>query len=526
MTQSELIEQRIQQFSCSSFYPHPVEVITTIETHISIVFLTGQYAYKLKKPVNFGFLDFSSLENRKKYTRLEVKLNQRTAPELYIASIPVYADSEHQLSLEENGSNPVEYLVKMHQFDPNQVLSRVLKHQTLNDDQITTLVNNICHLHDSAETCDADQRFGSFEDVVKPMEDNFPSLLQTFTEHEEQYKLKQLKNWTDHTHNQLKSSIESRKNLGHIKACHGDMHLDNITLIDDKPILFDGIEFNDQFRWIDKVSDLAFLIIDCDHRQQLFLSRKIIQQYFQITGDYDGLKVFRFYRVYRTMVRAKITALRAVQLEDETQKKQTLAVAKSYILQAENYAYQATPPTLILMQGVSGSGKSHYAHQLLQVMDAHILSSDIERKRLFGIQPTQRVSENEKTKLYSPQMNQKTYQHLLRQAEQILNQGYNVIVDATFLKPEHRTPFEALATHLNLPFKQFIVEVNEAKIPQIEANIVMRQTANLSASDADTSILHRQLKNNTPPIQNERTWTIKAGSSLDLEAISDFISQT
>lgn len=491
-----ILSHVIEQLSCSSFYPHTTtDPIQVIETHISVVFLTGDYAYKLKKPVNFGFLDFSTREQRATFCQLEVTLNQRTAPELYLAVLPVFL-SEQQLTLSapKPHAEPVDYLIQMRQFDPKQVLSEWLTHDTLSEAQIEQLVDHIAQLHQQAQICSAEAPYGHPDNVIEPMLDNFPSLQTTFSDSEISTRLTQLEQWTHKTQQILWPLLEARKQQDHIKACHGDMHLANIALIEGQPTLFDGIEFNDQFRWIDTLSDLAFLLVDCEQHGQAHLKRQILNRYLNITGEFSEIRLIHFYQVYRAMVRAKIHGLRYQQLldepaSDESERAAAYQSVLNYIQQAEGYAHLSQKPKLILMQGISGSGKSFYANQLLAHLDAIILSSDRERKRLYQIDPLTRVCDSEKAKLYSPQMSQQTYQKLLTEATHLLEAGCSVIVDATFLKRAHRAPFIALANQTKTPCLIVSLQIN---LKQVASQLAEREKLNNSPSDANFDIARQQ----------------------------------
>ncbi|WP_040724991.1 bifunctional aminoglycoside phosphotransferase/ATP-binding protein [Thiomicrorhabdus sp. Kp2] len=499
-------------------YPHPVEVITTIETHISIVFLTGQYAYKLKKNVDFGFLDFSSLEKRQKFCFLEVELNRRTAPNLYIgvtklcinnfsATLKPHNHPEDEHSRLQN--THVEYLVKMRQFDPNMVLGRLLKQGVLDFKLVEKLSKQIAQFHKTAHPVNPDENYGNPEIQLQPMLDNFPTLNDYFHEPKIQHDLSLLLEWTNTQYKQLYKLLTQRKKEGFIRACHGDLHLDNITLIEEQPVLFDGIEFNEYFRWIDVFSDLAFLLIDLEFKHQQACSYKLLSLYLSQTLDYNGLKILNFYRVYRTLVRAKITALRAQQLpSDNYEKKQVEQVARQYIQQAFAYIEKPPQPKCLLLQGVSGSGKSYFANQLLDELDdfnALIISSDRIRKSLFGIAASDRVSEDQKRSLYSPEMNQKTYQAMNDFAAMALKQGFNVIIDATFLKYEHRQKFYKMAKQSKSSPYLFSINVTESKASEA---ILNRQQLEDNPSDASIDIMINQRKQLEPPELDENAITL------------------
>lgn len=529
----------IDWLSQADHYGQNVTQVEKIETHISTVFLTGEFAYKLKKRVNFGFLDFTPLASRKNYCEMEVSLNRRTAPQLYLGVIALYQHPQHynQISFEpQPGLVVADYLVKMRQFDPQNVLSRyVLKH-VLTDHQTNDLAEAIADLHQQAEPIKAGDFLGSPACVIQPMLDNFPSLLALLNSQRPltsntQLDLNQLKNrllqlehWTRTQHTLLAPMIEQRQQQGHVRACHGDLHLDNITLINAKPVLFDGIEFNDQFRWIDTLSDLAFLLIDLDFRQQPGLAAKILNRYLQLNGDYAGLVLLRFYQTYRALVRAKITGLRYEQLPPESLEAQnSLTTMLAYIDLAEHYAYlHHTQPTLYIMQGVSGSGKSYYADQIHRQTGAIVVSSDRERKRLYGIHSQHRVTEAEKRRLYSTEMTQATYQRLLESCQSALQAGLSVVADATFLQAKSRQNFIALAQSFGLPYLVVCVEPDAKQAAEL---IKQRHQRNDDPSDANVEIMQRQLTQFEAPTTAENHICLTMQTTLpDLSILQKNIS--
>ncbi|WP_029407578.1 AAA family ATPase [Thiomicrorhabdus sp. Milos-T2] len=531
-------------------YPHPVDLITTIETHISIVFLTGPYAYKLKKPVDFGFLNFSTIQLRKKFCELELTLNRRTAPQLYLGIDKIVKqgsnihltpltkgkssnDKSSQDSSHSVNEDTVDYLVKMKQFNPNDVLGRMLGESSLNEDMISALTEQIANFHKMAQPVELNTEYGEPKIQLQPMLDNFPSLSQYFSDSATQQKLTSLLAWTNQEFSIHKQNLKERKQNGFVKACHGDLHLDNITLIDNQPVLFDGIEFNEYFRWIDVMSDLAFLLIDLDFRKQFATSYKILSQYLTQTLDYKGLYLLNFYRVYRTMVRAKITALRAEQLPlNSLEQKCIEQTALSYIDQAIGYTQPNNnvpkqKPKCILLQGVSGSGKSYFANQLLDELGdfkAIILSSDRIRKTLFGIDAHHRVSEEEKQQLYSNEMNRKTYKALADNAKICMDLGFNVILDATFLKRHHRETIHQVAKTCSADYFVFSLL---STIETAKQSINLRQKLNNNPSDATINVMLNQLKQVEEPRADENALLININElrqRFPKESIQEFLN--
>ena len=528
-------EQLIDQLCLPQTYPHAVEVITTIETHISMVFLTGQYAYKLKKPVDFGFLNFTQKQDRKKFCLQELRLNKRTAPDLYLDVVPIFEGLNGTLYLGDSNAllwqpplmaEPLDYLVKMRQFEPSAVLGRYLTDHGLSRQQESLLAKQIARLHLDANQVASNTHLGEPETLLKPMLDNFPTLFKN-ADKLDQPLLEQLFNWTHSQFKLLHAELVDRKQSGFVRECHGDLHLDNIALINQVPTLFDGIEFNDEFRWIDGISDVAFLLIDLDFREQPGIKRRLLSDYMRITGDYSALKLLRFYCVYRALVRAKISALRLMQLDKKTIEYQHFKrITSQYIEQAKTEAFERKPPQLILLQGVSGSGKSFLSLQLLDHIEAIVISSDIERKRLFGVDALERVAEHKKTTLYSNSMNRKTYQRLQSLAKQILQLGMSVIVDATFLKTRHRQPFYKLAESLGYACKTVYIQTDQTTAQHA---IQLRQSLNDNPSDADISVMLKQLKIIEEPVQAENTLVLKADQLrhfFPVEVVKAFLDES
>jgi hypothetical protein len=426
---------------------------------------------------------------------MEVELNRRTAPELYIGVESIYFDPQTgTASLLANGSEPVDYLVKMQQFDPNAVLGRQDNNIEISHQQLDALALQIARLHLNAEPVDSSSELGTPEVILRPMADNFKALEICFNFESHPF-LQALYNWTLKQYEAKKALIEQRRLEQKIRACHGDLHLDNIAIINQKPVLFDGIEFNDHFRWIDGISDLAFLLMDLTSRQQSHYAWQILSIYLQQTQDYSGLPLLRFYLVYRAMVRAKITNLRAEQLPDGSSEKQRLcSLAGNYVDLAQSLSNTPSRPKLILLQGVSGTGKSHLAIEIQKMLDLVVISSDRTRKALYGIDPLHRVDEEVKKDLYSQKMNAKTYQALLDNAKTSLLAGWHTLVDATFLKYQHREKFYQLARDLELPvYLIYIDSDGDQDSAFLAEQLKQRELADNNPSDADAAIMLQQM---------------------------------
>ncbi len=475
-------------------YPHPVTGPEVVETHISTVFLTGDYAYKIKKPVDFGFLDFSTLEKRRHFCEEELRLNTRLAPALYLEVVPITGTPE---APELDGSGePIEYAVKMRQFDQSQLFDRLLAEDAVDASLMRRVAEILADFHQRAAVAGADTPYGTPEAVFAPMAQNFEQLRGLIDDPERLKQLACLEDWTRRRFDELRPLIERRKAEGHVRECHGDVHLGNIALVDGEVTLFDGIEFNDFFRWGDVISEMAFLTMDLDDRGRHDLSAVVLDTWLGATGDYEGVRLLRFYQVYRAMVRAKVASFRLAQPGLEAHEREAvLASFQSYADLAERYTQPETPK-LVLMNGVSGAGKSHVSARLAERMGAVRLRSDVERKRLAGLRPEQSASAEPGTGLYGPGMTERTYARLHEISRWLLNEGLPVIVDATFLTRAQRDHFR------DLPVAPVILRV-EADEDTLRRHIEERARIGGDPSDADLRVLETQLASEEPPGDDE-----------------------
>ncbi|MFN8614192.1 MAG: AAA family ATPase [Vulcanimicrobiota bacterium] len=465
-----------------AFYPHPVGPINLLETHISWVALTGDWAYKLKKPVNFGFLDYSSLERRRNFCHEEIRLNARLAPQIYLEVVPLNL-SETGLRLQGAGQT-VEYAVKMRQFPQAGLYDRQLAAGRLGPRQMDQLGRLVGRFHAQAARATPESEFGLPQQVQAPCLDNFATLLKLEPSHRPA--LEALQRWTERQFDRLSPIFSERKKAGFIRELHGDLHLGNITEIDGQPVPFDGIEFDPELRWVDAMNDLAFLISDLEHRGRADLGRVVLDAYLEETGDYAGLVLWDYYVIYRWMVRAKVVALRKAQGHPEVAEE-----IACYLSQALG-RIRPRPVRLLVTHGLSGSGKSHNSRALLQQEDIIRLRSDVVRKSLAGLTPLGRSSSGPGSGLYGPGQGQRTYQRLSAMAADLLRSGHSVLIDAACLKREQRDLFRALANELNVSLQFMSYEAPESVLRE---RIRERQARGEDPSEANLEVLEYQLKN-------------------------------
>lgn len=505
----------IQHLTNTSAYPHPVNEIQLLETHISWVILTGEYAYKIKKPLNLGFLDFSTLEKRRHYCEEEFRLNLRLAPALYLGVVPIGGSP----SLPHIGcqTGVFEYAVRMHQFPQHAMLEQVLERGELRTEQISQLAADIAVFHDQVTRASSESDFGSLAAIEQPMLENFAQISSLLDKNDDKELLNRIRLLSIDEFHRHQEEFTTRKQQGFIRECHGDIHIGNMVLLDQRIILFDCIEFNPNLFWIDTISDIAFPVMDLEQRQQPQLASLLLNCYLELSGDYKGLSLLRHYQAYRAMVRAKVAGIRAQQVESgHPVHQQAMTEARRYMHLAQHYL-EVRKPHLIITHGLSGSGKTTATTDLLQNIAAIRLRSDVERKRLFGLSQQEKTGARINQGIYQPSTTDQTYQHLHDLTKILLSAGFAVIVDATFLQKRHRELFRSLA---NTTGSLFHILHFEATEEVLKRNILQRQTLNQDASDADLAVLNNQITHYQPLENDEYTNTITITPDMDNEVKS------
>ncbi|MDD5754362.1 MAG: AAA family ATPase [Methylococcales bacterium] len=486
----------IQSLQNPSAYPHSVSAIELIETHISWVLLTGQFVYKIKKPVQFDFLDFSTLEKRRFYCEEELRLNRRFAPELYLQVVPITGTLGNAKI---NGDGEVmEYAVKMRQFSADQLLSEMANQGRLDVEIIDQLADLIADFHYHANVDISDSYYGTVIETHRWFSGNFVHIRPYIQDDKFLQQLTQLENWGEQELLKNTPLMQQRKQQGFIRECHGDLHLGNITLFENRVTPFDGIDFNPALRWIDVMSDIAFIVMDLQYRNLGSFSYRFLIRYLSRNGDYSGLSLLRYYLVYRALVRTKVCVLRWQQHQNP----QDLQDAKIYANLAENFT-TPEPPALLITHGYSGSGKSTYSTKLAENDGIIHLRSDVERQRLFA-------ESKSAVNLYSTEHTRQTYQKLADFAETILAAGFSVVCDATFLKIEQRDLFQKLANKMQVKFLILDFQVAEE---ELNRRIFQRQQLGNDVSEATLDVLQQQLKNAQPLTSDELNKVIRVHST-------------
>ena len=432
-----------------------------VETHISYVLFDAGAAYKIKKAVRFPFLDFTTLAAREFFCREELRLNRRFAPSLYLGVVPITGTVGAPVI--GGDGRPIEFAVKMRAFDQDGLLSRVIARDELTTERIDALGAVVADFHAGAARAPSDSSFGRLERILEDALENFVGLGRS-------REIDALREWTGREAARLQATFAARRRQGLVRECHGDLHLGNIALVDGAVTLFDCIEFNADMRWIDVMSDVAFLVMDLRDHHRPDLAARFLNGYLARTADYAGLDVLRFYVVYRAMVRAKIARLGTAGAEFQ-----------GYVdLAARETVPQA--PALVITHGVSGSGKSTRAQALVE-RGAIAIRSDVERRRLFG--PGE----------YRADATQQTYDRLAMLARTILSAGYTVVVDATFLRREQRDLMRGVAGDLHVPFT---IADCSAPVAVLKDRVARRAARGDDVSEATLDVLAQQLATEEP----------------------------
>lgn len=415
-------------------FPRQTQKPQLLQTQMSFVILTDEYVYKIKKAVNLGYLDYSTLESRRHFCYKELELNRRLSPNVYLKVLPI---------TEENGSfilggkgEPVEYAVKMRRLPQEKMMDLGLKQNTITAEMIEKLAGKVAGFHKEAESSTETAKFGSLETIIQNTEENFdqaePYLNRTISK--KQYE--DIKTYTRTFIKENSNLFEERVENGLIKDLHGDLHSAHICF-ENGISIYDCIEFNDRFRYGDTASEIAFLAMDIDHYGRADLSRVFVESYIKASGD-DGIKkLLKFYKCYRAYVRGKVANFK---LNDpyisEEERTLTEHIAQSYFTLAHFYAQEK--PMLFITTGLTGSGKSTFAKELAKTIPLTVISSDITRKILAGIPETEHRHVSSGSGIYSKDFTRLTYETILGGAEKVLKSGDSVLLDATFIKDEFR----------------------------------------------------------------------------------------
>jgi aminoglycoside phosphotransferase family enzyme/predicted kinase len=477
-----------------SSYGPEIERVDVIETHVSLVFLAGDRAYKLKRAVKYPYLDFSTRQHRRRACEAEFALNRRTAPTLYLVVRALTRMADGRICFAGAGS-AIDWVVVMRRFEQSSLFDALAQSGELSAPLMQELAGHIADFHAMAERR---YDFGGAAALTTIAETNHRCLMEARHAGFAQERIEEIRDYSLQRLAAVGELLDKRRAEGKVRRCHGDLHLRNICLLDDKPTLFDCLEFSDALASIDVLYDLAFLLMDLEHRGLTEFANIVLNRYLDLTDEDHGLPAISIFLSLRAAIRAHVTATAMDQAASPERKRGMAAEACRY-LDLGARLLRPQPRRLIAIGGLSGSGKSTLAAALAQEIGARVLRSDVIRKRLFGVFPEIRLSAS----AYAPEVSSRVYEALRQKAAGALAAGYSVIIDAVSLKPEERQSFAAVAEASPVPFSGLWLA---APASTMERRLRARRR---DASDASPEVLVQQLRQDTGPID----WAIIDASS-------------
>lgn len=497
---SSTLPPLIERLLDPAAYPHSTAGhIRLIQTPISWVLMTGEYVYKIKKPVKLPFADFSTLELRRHFCGEELRLNRRTAPEIYLGVVAITAAGK-DFQIDGVGT-AVEYAVKMRQFPEESLMHNVLENGGIKAEQIRELARTLADFHEAAAKPDPARGFGRPELVRKSIDDSYDLTARFIGTLQTRKQFEETKAFTDRFFSNDLNLLQGRIEAGRIRECHGDLHLGNICLWDGKITLFDCIEFNDVLRFIDVMNDAAFVAMDLDAAGRFDLSTLFLNTYVEWTGDWEGLQILRLYTCMRAYVRAMVHSMASDDPQTPPQdREQARRAARRYYQLAWQYTQRKTG-RLILVSGVSGSGKSTLSSTLSQHLRTIHIRSDAVRKHLAGLP----LDEHGDPSIYSAEMKARTYARLLELGLLLAGRGFCVILDAKYDRRSLRRQAIDSARQANLP-----LELIQCSAPESVLRSRLHGRHN-DVSDATPDLLTSQLGEFEPLDEQE----LKIGRIID-----------
>jgi uncharacterized protein len=490
MRNESIFSETVQAMLNPDVYFEKPEKVELIQTQMSFIFLAGDFAYKLKKPVNFGYLDYTTLEKRHFLCERELKLNRRLCPETYISVLAI-TQKNNTIGFEKNG-DIIDYVVKMRVLPRNQMLNVLLEKDMVSTEMMSGLAQKLSSFHQQAETSNVISTFGDITSITYNTEENFNQTEKSIGRTISERKYEHIRKFTRRFLSENSPLFTNRVKAGKIRDCHGDLHAAHICFVNDICI-YDCIEFNDRFRYGDVASEIAFLAMDIDHYGRADISSDFVDYYVNYSGDTDLARLLPFYKCYRAYVRGKVESFK---LDDHLiipeDKEIACRAAHGYFNLASFYT--RSRPTLIITVGVTGTGKTTLAKELAKHTGASVISSDVIRKQLAGIPINRHVYDSFDEGIYSTEFTRKTYDTMLSQGGHLLETGKSVILDATFISHSEREKARNLAEENGADFYVLEYRTNEEVIKK---RLAQRQKET-SISDGRLEILSPQIKQFEP----------------------------
>ena len=481
-------------------YPEPTYFVELLQTHVSWIFLTDTHAYKVKKPVNFGFLNFSTIDRRRFYCDEEVRLNRRLCPDIYEGVVEM-RETPSGAAFHGNGA-VIDYAVKMKRLPAERMLDKLVSSNQVSVVEMQNVARIIADFHKNASTSPAIAEFGHLDRIMFNWQENFEQMIPFEDKTLSVVEREQIKAWVSRFTNENADLFRQRVDEGFIRECDGDIHLENICMTDNSIYIFDCIEFNERFRYCDTAADVAFLLMDLDFNGRPDLAGEVVKSYLEVSGDTKMMALIDYYKLYRAFVRGKVESLRLIDGGiDQLEQKRAETRAIKYFRLARGYIERSRlQPSLFITCGLMGSGKSTLTAQLSFELGIAAFDSDTVRKQLAGISFGTHVPDAYGEGLYTSKANDATYSELFCRAEVELAAGRSVIIDASFKHKEDRSRFAALAKHYTAAFIVLHVTCNEL---ENRRRLVERTASGRSASDGRAELLESQQQEFEVPSSEE-----------------------
>lgn len=504
-----------------SAYKEPTNSVHLLQTHVSYLFITDHYVYKIKKPVDFGFLNFTTLDQRRFYCNEEVRLNRRLCPGVYLGVVEVREKAGKATFA--GAGEIIDYAVRMKRLPEERMLDRLLAEGKVTDADMRRVARTVAKFHLGAERGPDIDPYGSLECIRANWEESFQQVADfveiTLTSRD----LRLIREWAEGYMAENSELFAKRVADGFIRECDGDIHLENISL-SEEVCIFDCIEFNHRFRYSDTAADIAFLLMDLEYHGQRHFAEVFLGEYLMVTGDREIVRILDFYKVYRAVVRGKVTSFR---LNDpaipEPEREAARETACRYFRLARGYVLRRQlPPTLFITCGLMGSGKSRVATQLAWELGLDSTNSDVTRKELTGV-PLEfhnRTAYGEG--IYTQAITEATYRDMLTSAEASLVSGRGIIVDAGFRSKEYRAMFHRMADRIGVPFTIIQTDCPEETVRR---RLDDRQKRPQEVSDGRWELFHRQKEGLEPPASDEGQLIFVDTSRPIADIIDDILIQ-
>jgi len=503
-------EKQLKSLLRPAAYPEPAGEVRLIQTHVSWIFLAGEFAYKVKKPVDFGFLNFSTLDRRRFYCQEEMRLNNRLCPRIYLGVVPLRRSGDG-LAFHGDGE-VVDYAVKMVRLPEELMADRLLERGELSAENAREIAAAVASFHGRAERGGEIAAYGALEEIRRNWEENFRQAEEFSGKTLAAADLRLMRGWVDQFMAANEWLFASRVEGGFIRECDGDLHLENISL-DGGICIFDCIEFNNRFRFCDTAADLAFLLMDLEFHGRRDLAEICLHAYLEASEDRGMLPLVGFYKLYRAFIRGKVESMR---IKDPTipagEKLAAAERGERYFRLARGYILrQGLEPCLIVLSGLSGSGKSAIGAELSMELGVELLSSDILRKELAGIPPDQRSAAPYGGGIYTPEKSAATYGEMYARAGKALSEGRGVIIDATCRRRGDRERLRELAAASGVGLHLFLVECPEKTVRK---RLEERQKSGEGASDAGWEVYLRQKEEFETILESEGEYRLDGSAPI------------